>query len=72
MPVNVGTIDRFFRALISILLIAAPFTVASDLWANPVLKYGAIVAGLVMLAVAATRFCPVYAILGVRSCKQSG
>ena len=69
MSINVGTIDRFLRALFGVVLIAAPFAFASDLWANPVYKYGAIVVGLVMLTVAATRVCPIYSILGIRSCK---
>ena len=57
MSANVGNIDRVLRALIGIILIAAPFAFASDLWANPLYEYGAIVVGLVMLTVAITRVC---------------
>lgn len=69
MSVNVGTIDRFIRALLGIVLIAAPFVMTSQVWANPIYKYLAIVVGLVMLSVAATRICPIYSILGIRTCK---
>ena len=69
MSANVGNIDRVLRALLGLILVAAPFAFASDLWANPVYKYGAIAIGVVMLIVAATRICPVYSILGIRSCK---
>ena len=71
MSANVGNIDRVLRALLGVILIAAPFAFASDLWANPVYKYGVIVAGLVMLTVAITRICPIYSIFGIRTCKAS-
>ena len=69
MSANVGAIDRVIRALLGIVLIAAPFAFTSDLWANPYVKYGAMAVGLVMLTVAATRICPVYSILGIRTCR---
>lgn len=69
MSTNVGNIDRVLRALLGVVLITAPFAFASDLWANPLYKYGAIAVGLVMLTVAAARICPIYSILGIRTCK---
>lgn len=69
MSVNVGTIDRVLRALLGLVLLMAPFLFTSELWANPLYKYGAMAVGLVMLTVAATRVCPVYSILGISSCR---
>lgn len=71
MSANIGNIDRFLRALVGIVLIAAPFAFASDLWASYVYKYNAIIVGLVILTVALTRFCPIYSILGIRTRKAS-
>ena len=71
MSANVGNIDRALRALIGIIFITAPFAFTSGLWASPVYKYGAIVVGLVMLTVAVTRVCPIYSILGIRTCKAN-
>ena len=71
MSASVGNIDRVLRALLGIILITAPFAFTSSLWANPVYKYGAIVVGLVVLTVAVTRVCPIYSILGIRTCKAN-
>ncbi len=71
MSANVGIVDRVLRALLGVILIAAPFAFASDLWAIPAYKYGAILVGLVMLTVAISRVCPIYSILGIRTCKAS-
>lgn len=64
---NVGTIDRILRALLGIALIAWPFAAGfqSTLW-----TVIAVILGVVMLAVALTRKCPIYSILGVSTCAK--
>lgn len=64
MSVNVGSIDRVIRFLIGIALVALPLVsvFTSTLWTTV-----SIVVGLVMLGVAATRVCPVYLVLGIRT-----
>lgn len=69
MSANVGQIDRALRALLGLILIAAPFAYTSEIWANPYVKYGVLVAGAVMLFTAAMKFCPLYTIFGIRTCK---
>ncbi len=67
MTVNVGTADRIFRALLGIVLIALPF--ATGLTAgSALLTYGFVAVGVVMLVTAATRICPLYSILGLKTC----
>lgn len=69
MNANVGTMDRVLRLAVGVPLIAlALFSRAAifdaDLW-----KYGAVAVGVVLIGTAALRFCPLYALLGVRTCR---
>lgn len=68
--VNVGTADRVIRAILGLVLIsisflpfAAPLLAPLGAW-----KLLVAAAGLVLLATAAMRFCPLYTILGLRTC----
>ena len=61
MKANVGTIDRVLRILVGVLLIALTLTGIIGLW-------GWI--GLVPLATGVLRFCPLYPLLGISTCKQ--
>lgn len=61
MKANVGTIDRVLRILVGVLLIALTLTGTIGLW-------GWI--GMVPLATGVLRFCPLYPLLGISTCKQ--
>lgn len=61
MKANVGTIDRVLRILVGVLLIALTLTGTIGLW-------GWI--GLLPLATGVLRFCPLYPLLGISTCKQ--
>lgn len=65
MTVNVGALDRIARAVLGLVLLYLGFAVAGGLW-----QVLAIVAGLVMLGVAATRVCPVYSLFGIKTCAR--
>ncbi len=69
MSVNVGTVDRLFRAVLGLALLYLAFLSGLPLFEGPLFKYGAAVVGLVMLVVAATRVCPIYSVLGVKTCR---
>ncbi|MCA0855791.1 YgaP family membrane protein [Phaeobacter italicus] len=69
MPRNVGSIDRLLRALLGIFLIAAPFVTGWPLFEATWATVVACLAGGVMLAVAASRFCPIYSLVGIKTCK---
>jgi hypothetical protein len=69
MTINVGTFDRALRAILGVILIALPFVSGLALFTSTAATVVSVLVGLVMLAVAATRSCPLYTVLGVRTCK---
>ena len=70
MTHNVGTIDRLLRAVLGIVLIYLAFFSGLPAFAAPLLKYGAAVVGIVMLATSTLKFCPLYTLLGLKTCKE--
>ncbi|ATG36000.1 YgaP family membrane protein [Phaeobacter piscinae] len=69
MTRNVGTLDRIMRLMLGLALIAAPFVSGFAIFAATWATVLSVVVGAVMLLVALTRSCPVYTLLGLRSCK---
>lgn len=69
MTVNLGTIDRAIRIILGLVLLAAPFVSGLAIFASSTATTVAMIAGVVMLATSAMRFCPIYRILGIRTCK---
>ena len=70
MIANVGTTDRAFRLVLGVALIAAALLSGWGAFDGAALKYGAVVVGIVMLATATFRFCPLYTLLGVKTCRN--
>ena len=70
MIANVGTTDRAFRLVLGVALIAAALLSGGAVFDGAALKYGAVVVGIVMLATATFRFCPLYTVLGVKTCRN--
>lgn len=69
MTLNVGTIDRVLRAVLGVVLLYLAFASGLPLFDGALFKYGAAVIGVVMLVVAAVRVCPLYSILGIKTCR---
>lgn len=69
MTANVGTIDRVFRFVLGIVLLAAPFVSGFALFQSGTATLISVIVGIVMVATAAMKFCPLYTLLGVRTCK---
>ena len=69
MTSNVGTIDRVFRLVLGIVLLAAPFISGMELFASSTATIISIILGLVMVGTSAMKFCPLYRIFGIRTCK---
>lgn len=69
MTANLGTIDRVFRIVLGIVLLAAPFVSGMAIFESSAATVVAVVAGVIMVATSALRFCPLYRIFGIRTCK---
>ncbi len=60
MPSNVGTIDRVLRLVVGLAILSLVFVGPKSLWG---------LLGLIPIATALFRFCPAYAIFGIRTCQ---
>lgn len=69
MTTNVGAIDRTFRLLLGIVLLAAPFVSGLALYESGTATVVSVVVGIVMIATSAMKFCPLYRIFGIRTCR---
>ncbi len=69
MTANVGSIDRVLRVVLGLILIALPFVSNMALFASGTATVIAVVVGLVLIATSAMRFCPLYRIFGIQTCK---
>lgn len=69
MTTNTGTIDRILRVALGLALLYLAFLSGLPAFEGGLAKYGAAAVSVVMLAVAATRVCPVYAIFGFNTCR---
>lgn len=70
MTTNVGTIDRILRAALGAVLLYLAFFSGLPLFAAPLLKFGAAAIGVVMLATSTLKMCPIYSVLGLKTCKD--
>lgn len=61
MKTNIGTLDRSLRIVVGLLLIVLSLTGVIGLWG---------LIGLVPLATGIFRFCPLYTLLGIKTCKR--
>lgn len=71
MKHNVGSLDRMIRAIVGVVLLAAPFVSAMALFESIAATVISVVIGLVLLATAAMSSCPLYSIFGIRTCKAN-
>ncbi len=69
MTKNVGTLDRAARAILGLVLLYLAFASGLLLFEGALVKYGAAVIGAVMLVVAAVRICPLYSLVGIKTCR---
>jgi hypothetical protein len=69
MATNVGTIDRVLRLALGLVLVGLPVLTEFDLWQNALAGYGVPALGVVLVLTAAVRFCPLYRLLGVNTCR---
>jgi hypothetical protein len=69
MNANMGTVDRALRLAVGVALIAVALFSGAGLFGAVALQYGAVAVGLVMIGTAALRFCPLYTLFGIRTCR---
>ena len=69
MTTNLGTIDRAFRLVLGIILLAAPFVSGLAMFQSSTVTVISVIAGLIMIGTSAMKFCPLYRIFGIRTCK---
>ena len=61
MKANVGNTDRIIRIIVGLALIALAVT--------GVIGWGGLL-GIVPLVAGVVRFCPLYSVLGIKTCKE--
>jgi len=71
MTANVGLLDRVIRIVLGLVLIIAAFVPALGLFAQPLVQGGVVIVGLVLIGTALMRFCPLYRLFGLSTCKVS-
>ena len=69
MTPNLGTLDRSFRLVLGVVLLAAPFVSGLALLENTAASVVSVIAGLVMVATSTMKFCHLYRLFGIRTCK---
>jgi hypothetical protein len=69
MTANLGSPDRLFRAILGLALIFLPLLNIPAIWSSAPLSYGSMAVGLVLVLTALFRFCPLYRIVGISTCK---
>ncbi len=67
---NVGKIDRILRAAMGVALLYLAFFSGMPLFASGLVKYGAALVGVVLLATSAFKFCPLYMLFGIKTCNS--
>jgi uncharacterized protein (DUF58 family) len=70
MSVNIGNVDRALRALLGLALLAVAFGGFVPALTIGAPKWIAVAFGAVLLATAGLRICPLYTLLGVRTCQR--
>lgn len=69
MTTNIGSVDRIFRLVLGIILLAAPFVSGLAMFESGAATLISVILGIVMVATSAMKFCPLYRIFGIQTCK---
>lgn len=69
MTTNVGSVDRGVRLVLGVALIVAALFSGLTIFDGAVMKYGAILVGVVVALTGLMRTCPMYSIFGIRTSK---
>jgi hypothetical protein len=69
MTANLGSPDRLIRGIVGLALIFLPLLNIPPIWSSAALAYGSMAVGLILVLTALVRFCPLYRIAGISTCK---
>ena len=69
MTTNIGRYDLVARVLLGVGLVFLPLINIPEIWSSSVLVYASMAIGLILIVTAVFRFCPLYRILGISTCK---
>lgn len=69
MTANLGSADRILRLVLGIVLLVLPFVGGPAIFESSAATIVAVVAGIILIVTSAMRFCPLYRIFGIRTCK---
>ncbi len=67
---NIGTIDRLLRITIAATLLYLALFSGLSMFAGAFIQVAAVAVALVLLATSTIRMCPIYAIVGLKTCKD--
>lgn len=68
MAKNVGSADKVIRLIAGVILIALPFVSGLALFESSTTTIVAAAVGAVLIGTALFNFCPLYRLLGIRTC----
>lgn len=68
MTVNVGRVDQWLRLALGVVLITLPFVTAFAVWDGVLFTTLVAALGLVLIVTALFRVCPLYRVLGLKTC----
>ncbi|MEX0338081.1 MAG: DUF2892 domain-containing protein [Arenibacterium sp.] len=69
MTPNLGSMDRVLRFFIGLALLMAPLGNVPPIWTSAIFGFGAMAVGLILIATSLFRFCPLYRLAGISTCK---
>ncbi len=70
MTANIGNIDRIIRIVLSVILLALPFVSGWAMFESGAATVICVIAGLIAVVTSGMRFCPLYRVFGIRTCKM--
>lgn len=69
MSANVGNADRLLRLVVGIILLLSPLLNMPAIWSSSGFAYASMAVGVILIATSLFRFCPLYRLIGVSTCK---
>jgi len=70
MIVNLGGADRILRIVVGIVLILLAWVSGPALFDSVIVKIITTIAGVVFVGTALVRFCPLYTLFGIKTCRR--